>query len=91
MARRHQRHISGWPAVLLAPFVIPAILSIKLGERLFGLKRTVDLTDWDDFTCIPITDPSFDQIREEAAFVQLPLNDDGRATLRELLARVRAM
>ena len=109
MARHRQWHISGWPAVLLAPFVVPAILLIKVAERL-GLKRTVDLTtddvegylsdfleghggdwDWDDFTCIPITDPSLDQIREEAAFVQLPLNDNGRAKLRELLERVRAM
>ena len=47
--------------------------------------------DWDDFTCIPITDRSLDRIREEAMFVQLPLTDEGEATLRRLLERVRAM
>jgi hypothetical protein len=110
MARHRQWHISGWPAYLLAPFVIPIILLVVLAEKLFGLKSTADLTredverylndfleegggdwDWDDFTSISITDPALDQIREEAAFVQLPLTDDGRATLRELLIRVRSM
>jgi len=37
-------HISGWPAVLLAPLTIPVILLIKLAERLFGLKTSADLT-----------------------------------------------
>lgn len=37
-------HISGWPAILLAPFAIPVILLIKLAERLLGLKTSVDLT-----------------------------------------------
>jgi hypothetical protein len=37
-------HISGWPAVLLAPLAIPAILLITLSQRLFGLKSTADLS-----------------------------------------------
>ena len=40
-------HISGWPAILLAPLAIPVILLIKLAERLFGLKTSVDLTAQD--------------------------------------------
>ena len=110
MARHRQWHLSGWPAVALAPFVIPIILLIILAERLFGLKSSSDLTprdvetylqdfldggggdwDWDDFTSIPITDPALERIREEAAFVELPLTDEGRATLRQLLEKVRAM
>lgn len=47
--------------------------------------------DWDDFTSIKITDPSLDAIREEAAWVHLPLTDAGRATLKNLLEQVRAM
>jgi hypothetical protein len=110
MARHRQWHVRGWPAILLAPFVIPIILLVILSERLFGIKSTADLTardvegylqdfleggggdwDWDDFTSIRITDPELDDIREEAAFVQLPLTEDGLAKLRELLERVRAM
>lgn len=110
MARHSQRHISGWPAVLLAPLVIPLILLVKLAEQLFGLKTTADLTvaevegylkdfldggggawDWDDFTSIPITDPSLERIREEALLVQLPLGDEGEKALRNLLEQVRAM
>ncbi len=109
MARHRQWHISGWPAYLLAPFVIPVIVLVILGEKLFGLRSTADLTredvelylvdflegdggnwDWDDFISIRITDPTLDEIREEAAFVQLLLTDDGRATLRGLLERVRS-
>ena len=48
-------------------------------------------SDWDDSTSIPITDPSLDRIRLEAASVALPLTEDGRATLRRLAEQVRAM
>lgn len=104
-------HISGWPAILLAPLAIPVvILLLLLSERLFGLRSTADLTarevenclrdflngrggawDWDDFTSIPITDPTLDAIREQAAYVQWPLDGSGRATLEELLEQVRAL
>jgi hypothetical protein len=47
--------------------------------------------DWDDFTSIPITDPSLDRIRDEASLVELPLTGEGEATLRQLLDKVRAM
>ena len=102
-------HISGWPAILLAPVVVPIILLIVVAERLFGLKTSKDRTagevetylrkfldgadgawDWDDFTSIKITDPELDAIREEAAWVSLPLTEDGRLTLRRLLDHVRS-
>jgi hypothetical protein len=103
-------HIRGWPAILVAPLAIPIILLLLLGQRLFGLKSTADLTpedvesylrdfldgrggawDWDDFTSIPITDPTLDDIREQAGLVQLPLDGAGRATLEQLLEQVRAL
>src|SRR5215208_6305748 len=109
MARHHQWHVSGWPAILLAPLAIPIILLIKLGE-FFGLKTTADLSasdveeylrnfldggggdwDWDDFTSIPITDPTLEGIRQEAADVELPPDDEGLARLRSLLERVRQL
>jgi hypothetical protein len=110
MARHRQRHISGWPAILVAPIAIPIALVVALATRFGLLKGTANLSpedvegylrdfldggggewDWDDFTSIPITDPSLDRIREEALFVQLPLTSEGEATLRRLLERVRAM
>ena len=110
MARHQQWHISGWPAVLLAPIAIPVALVVQLAGWLFGLKMTADLTardvegyihdfltgsggdwDWDDFACIPITDPDLDRIREGAASVRLPVTEEGRATLHQLLESVRAI
>jgi hypothetical protein len=37
-------HISGWPAILLAPLVVPIILLIVVAERLFGLQTSKDRT-----------------------------------------------
>jgi hypothetical protein len=110
MARFRQWHLSGWPAILLAPVAIPIILLIVLAERLFGLRTTANLTardvegylqdflnesggdwDWDDFTSVPITDPTLERIREEAANLDLPLTEDGLSKLRCLLEQVRAM
>ena len=103
-------HISGLPAILLAPLAIPVILLITLAVRLLGLKASVDLTaqevesylrdflegtggdwEWDDFTSIAITDPTLEDIREEAAFIPLPLDAEGEATLRRLLEQVRTL
>ena len=40
-------HISGWPAILLAPVVIPIGVLLLLCARLVGLKSTADLTPKD--------------------------------------------
>ncbi len=37
-------HVSGWPAILLAPLAIPIILLMVLAERLLGLKTSADRT-----------------------------------------------
>ena len=47
--------------------------------------------DWDDFTSIPITDPALDRIRQEAEDVDLPLSEEGRLRLVELLDRARRL
>lgn len=43
MARHQQRHITGWPAVLLLPIALPVVLLVKLGEATGLLKATKDL------------------------------------------------
>ena len=110
MARHRQRHISGWPAYLLAPALIVVVILAKTNGWVFGLKRTEDLTAedvvgylenflkgaeesgiWDDFCCIPITDPTLEAIRQQAALVQCPLDEAGEAELRTLLARARSL
>lgn len=47
--------------------------------------------DWDDFTSIPLADPELDDIREQAAFVPLPIDASGRARLLSLLDKVRTL
>lgn len=41
--------------------------------------------DWDDFTSVQIRDPYLERIRQKAAAIDLPVNDEGFAVLRELL------
>lgn len=47
--------------------------------------------DWDDFTSIPMSDPTLDRFRQEADTVPLPLTKLGEAQLRALLTRVLAL
>jgi hypothetical protein len=47
--------------------------------------------DWDDFTSVPITNPTLEMIRAEAAMVRLPLDSTGRLTLQNLLVRAEAL
>lgn len=47
MAKHSQKHISGWPAFLLAPIAIPCIIIVIICQKAFGLKSTVDLTPLD--------------------------------------------
>ena len=44
MVQRPQQTISGCPALLLAPSALPAVILVKLTQRAFGLKETVNLT-----------------------------------------------
>lgn len=46
--------------------------------------------DWDDFTSIPLSDPSLESIRQRAASVELPITDEGRRTLVALLGEAEA-
>ena len=46
--------------------------------------------DWDDFTSVPLADPSLESIRQRAASVELPITEEGRRTLVALLGEVEA-
>ena len=82
--------ISGWPAVLLAPFVLP----IAIVAQLLPGKKTLDRTpeevagfisdfldgtggewDWDEFESIPITDRELEGIRKRAITPGVDLGD----------------
>jgi hypothetical protein len=93
-------------APLVVPIILLIVVAKRLfglktskdrtaGEVEVYLRDFLDGTggawDWDDFTSIKITDPELDAIGEEAAWVELPLTDSGRATLSDLLEQVRAM
>jgi hypothetical protein len=41
-ARSDQWHVSGWPAILLVPIVLPLAIVVNLVVRIFGLKNTRD-------------------------------------------------
>lgn len=47
--------------------------------------------DWDDFTSIRIADPALEDIRGQAAMLELPLTADGRSKLETLLERANAL
>ncbi|MBX3429516.1 MAG: hypothetical protein KF779_08050 [Hyphomonadaceae bacterium] len=46
--------------------------------------------DWDDFTSVPLADPSLESIRQRAASVELPITEQGRRTLVALLGEAEA-
>lgn len=50
------------------------------------LSGTGGKWDWDDFTSCSLRDARMDSIRRRAMAVDLPLDDEGEAALRELLA-----
>ncbi|HSC17648.1 MAG TPA: hypothetical protein VLC74_01930 [Rhizomicrobium sp.] len=104
--RSRDWHVSGWPAVVPAPFVFP----IALLMQLLPLKKTRDRSasdvagflrdfiagtggqwDWDDFTSIPITDTALDAIRAEAEMIRLPVDEIGSQKLKELLAKAEKL
>lgn len=45
---------------------------------------------WDNFTSIPLADPSLESIRQRAASVELPVTEEGRRTLLALLGEAEA-
>ena len=47
--------------------------------------------DWDDFISIRIKDPELDEIRSQAARIELPLNEAGKQKLRVLLKEVEIL
>jgi hypothetical protein len=80
-------------ALLLEPFTRP--LDMTHGEVADSLRAIVDGTggewDLDDFTSIEIADPHLESIRIRAARIALPIDDEGMATLRALLAEAEAL
>jgi hypothetical protein len=97
-------HISGWPAILLAPLLFPVALIFGLFSK--PAKRTpaevagflrdfIDGTggdwDWDDFTSVRLANPELDAIRQEADMVALPVTPEGERQLKVLLARAEVL
>lgn len=88
--------ITGWRAILLAPIALPiAILGGLFGktrgrtpdEVVAFLRDFIDGTggewDWDEFECVPITDPRLEAIRKMAT--------TPGADLRQVLAQAEAI
>jgi hypothetical protein len=105
-ARSQDWHISGWLAVVLAPIVFPIALLIQLlpfkktrdrsaSDVVGYLRDFIDgrggQWDWDDFTSIPITDPTLEAIRTDAELILLPVDEAGSRKLAELLARAEKL
>jgi len=82
MQRTSGNAITGWAAVLLLPILFPIGLIAQLLPGKKTVDRTpedvagfigdlLDGTggewDWDEFECVPITDPRLDAIRQKAA------------------------
>lgn len=87
MQRGSGKAITGWAAVLLAPVLIPIAIIAGLLPGKKTVDRTPEdvvgyLTDflegaggewdWDDFECVPITDPDLDDIRRRAVIAGPP-------------------
>ncbi len=104
MQRGSGSAITGWVAILLAPIVIPIAFIAQLlpGKKTVDrtpadvvgyikdlLEGTGGDWDWDDFECVPITDPELDNIRRRAA-VAGPPNPDV-STLRMLISEAEAI
>jgi hypothetical protein len=81
MKRFHGRVISGWPAALLAPVLVPVGVIAALWPGKKTKDRSVEEVagyirdfiegaggewDWDEFESVPITDQRLDRIRAAA-------------------------
>jgi hypothetical protein len=106
ISRSSDWHISGWPAVVLAPLLLPIALLV----RILPIKQTRDRTaeevagflrdfinqtggewDWDDFTSVPITAPELEALRVEACEIDLPADEVGLDKLRKLLEKSESL
>jgi hypothetical protein len=102
MQRKSGEVIEGWAAVLLAPLALPIALIAQMlpgkktvdrtAEEVAGylrdfLEATGGEWDWDEFECVPITDPELDALRIQAALAAPPRPDIPR--LRKLLAQAQ--
>jgi hypothetical protein len=99
MQRTSGQVIQGWAAVLLAPIALPiALIAGRLPGRRTVDRTPADVAgflrdfadgtggdwDWDEFECVPITDPRLDAIRRRAVRAGPPNAD--LSALRRLAA-----
>ncbi len=86
--RHRPWHLSGWPAVLLAPVAIPVVLLGLLVRTVLGRKRTADLTAADvesyleDFVEGRGADFDWDD------FTTIPITDPALNAVRERAASI---
>lgn len=76
-------HISGWPAILLAPLAIPILLLTTVVVRVFGLKNTTDLTarDVEDYLRDFIEGTGGEWDWDD--FISIPISDPTLDAIRE--------
>jgi hypothetical protein len=76
-------HISGWPAILLAPLAIPIVLLTTVVVRVFGLKNTTDLTarDVEDYLRDFIEGTGGEWDWDD--FISIPISDPTLDAIRE--------
>ena len=104
MKRTSSHPITGWKAVLLAPIAIPLALMAGLLPFKRTVDRTPEEVagfisdlidgsggewDWDEFECVPITDPALEAIRLRACGFGPP--HANIAELRKLVAEAEAI
>ena len=104
MQRASEHAITGWAAIFLAPILIPLGLVANLwpggktidrtAEDVIGfMSDLIDGTggtwDWDEFECVPITDPKLDAIRRRAIPAGPPKLDV--AALQNLISEVNVL
>ena len=81
------------PLMLIAPFLPKRQMTgqqVAEAIREF-LDDDVEEWHWDDFTSNSVADPRLDLIMRKAGAVALPLDDDGEAELRRLMAEAEAL
>ena len=88
-------------AIVALPLAAIAALIFRSGAKLYPpdvvsyLRNFIEgegsAYDWDDFTSVLIADKQLDDIRCRAAAVDLPVNEQGLATLRLLLAEAERL